>query len=201
MLAREIIDIVDGYNALLARSGLPTLELGIGISYQDSAPLYLLDGEQRIMISDALNESDRLSSCSKRVRKPMQRLESVFNVYAFTTAGENDGTETLEDFNLNYNLNGVRLSEAAFQRLQQEISLEACSLEYPELWGSEAFSLFSGMVPLGNGIFRRVVLRTSRVAQVNPADFSLQRWTERCYYEVCSNRAIYSALEGKGAKA
>ena len=68
VLAREMMEIVGGYNHLLQRSGLPALELGIGISYQNSAPTYLLDGEHRIMISDALNESDRLSSCDKRMR-------------------------------------------------------------------------------------------------------------------------------------
>ena len=72
VLAREIIEIVRGYNQLVERAGLPGIELGVGISYQDSAPMYLMDGEQRIMISDALNESDRLSSCSKRVRKTMK---------------------------------------------------------------------------------------------------------------------------------
>ena len=69
VLAREMIEIVGGYNHLLQRAGLPALELGIGISYQDSAPMYLLDGEHRIMISDALNESDRLSSCERGCAK------------------------------------------------------------------------------------------------------------------------------------
>ncbi|MGH9567106.1 MAG: hypothetical protein ACRD4I_14050, partial [Candidatus Angelobacter sp.] len=49
VLAREIIAIVRGYNELLQRSGLPSLELGIGISCQNAAPLYLMDGDQRIM--------------------------------------------------------------------------------------------------------------------------------------------------------
>src|SRR5262249_38615100 len=83
VLARERIELARGYNQLLTKGGLPPLELGIGISYQNSAPLYLKDGEQRIMISDALNESDRLSSCNKRVRKPLEKLKSPFTVYAF----------------------------------------------------------------------------------------------------------------------
>src|SRR5205085_6481244 len=45
VLAREIIEIVRGYNQLLSRAGLPTLELGLGISFQDSALMYLVDGE------------------------------------------------------------------------------------------------------------------------------------------------------------
>jgi len=201
VLAREIIEIVRGYNQLLERGGLPTLELGVGISYQESAPMYLMDGEQRIMISDALNESDRLSSCSKRVRKTIEGLESPFHVYTFQTAGDAEVEEGSDDFILNYNLNGIRMNEAAFKRLQQEISLEPCRLELPELWGCEGFRLHSGLVPVGGDIFRKIVVRSSRIPQIDPRKFSLAKWTERWYYEVCSNPAIYSALEGKAAKA
>src|SRR2546423_253457 len=87
VLAREMIEIVRGYNQLLERAGLPALELGVGISYQDATPMYLMDGEDRIMISDALNESDRLSSCNKRVRASVEQMGSPFNVYAFQTGG------------------------------------------------------------------------------------------------------------------
>src|SRR2546421_201258 len=147
VLAREIIEIVRGYNQLLQRTGLPGLELGIGISFQDSAPMYLMDGEDRIMISEALNESDRLSSCNKRVRRSMERLNSPFNVYAFQTVSDAHAAEGPEDFIMKYNLNGIRISEAAFQRLQQEISLERCRLSFPQLWGSEEFRLLLGTVP------------------------------------------------------
>ena len=57
VMAREIIEIVRGYNQMLERAGLPPLELGIGISYQESPPTYLVDGGEQVMISDALNES------------------------------------------------------------------------------------------------------------------------------------------------
>jgi hypothetical protein len=200
VLAREIIEIVRGYNHLLERAGLPTLELGTGISFQDSAPLYLMDGEQQIMISEALNESDRLSSCSKRVRKAIERVENPFSVYAFQTVNDADVGESPDDFILKYNLNGIRISEAAFQRLRQEISLEPCQLDLPALWGSEAFRLLSGLVPIGNDIFRKILVRSSRIPQIDPQTFSLQLWTERWYHEVCSNPAIYAMLEGKGAK-
>src|SRR5256886_4581804 len=65
ILAKEMVGIVSAYNEQSQRQGLPPLELGIGISYQYSAPMYLLYASQRIMISKAPNESDRLSSCSK----------------------------------------------------------------------------------------------------------------------------------------
>ncbi|HEV2714998.1 MAG TPA: hypothetical protein VGU64_07000, partial [Terriglobales bacterium] len=200
VLAREIIEIVRGYNQLLQRSGLPTLELGVGISLQDSAPMYLMDGGgQRIMISEALNESDRLSSCGKRVRRSMERLQSPFNVYSFQTAGDVEAGESPDDFIMNYNLNGIRMSEAAFRRLEQEISLEPRQLELPQLWGSEDFRLHVGTVPVDNDIFRKVVVRSSRIPQIDPHTFSLQQWTERWYYEVCSNPAVYAMLERKAA--
>jgi hypothetical protein len=201
VLAREIIEIVRGYNQLLERAGLPGIELGVGISYQDSAPMYLMDGEQRIMISDALNESDRLSSCSKRVRKSMKTMETPFNVYAFQTVSDADVEDGPDDFILKYNLNGIRISESAFQRLKQEISLELSPLDLPKAWDGEEFHLWSGLVPVGNDIFRKIVVRGSRMPQIDPHSFSVQLWTERWYYEVCSNPAIDAKLEGKAATA
>ncbi len=201
VLAREIIEIVRGYNQLVERAGLPTLELGTGISFQDSAPMYLMDGEQQIMISEALNESDRLSSCSKRVRKAIASVESPFNVYAFQTLNDAEAADSPDDFSLKYNVNGIRISQAAFLRLQQEISLEPCQLDLPALWGSETFQLQRGVVPIGNDIFKKILVRSSRIPQIDPQKFSLQHWTEQCYYEVCSNPAIYAMLEGKSAKS
>jgi hypothetical protein len=199
VLAREILEIVRGYNHLLERAGLPTLELGLGISFQDSAPLYLMDGDQRIMISDALNESDRLSSCSKRARKAVEPLKSVFNVYAFQTVSDDDAGENADDFMMAYNLNGIRINEAAFRKLQQEISLQPRHLDVPVLWGTEQFQLYCGLVPVGNDIFRKIVVRESRVPQIDPRTAAFRRWTDRSFYEICANPAIDAMLEDESA--
>jgi hypothetical protein len=199
VLAREMIEIVRGYNQLLERTRLPVLELGIGISFQDSAPMYLMDGEQRIMISDALNESDRLSSCTRRLRKMIESKETPFNLYAFQTVDGMKEGESAEDFVMKYNLGGIRISEAAFRRLQQEISLESFALRLPVPWGEEELRLFKGLVPLANHIFHSIVVRSSRIPQVDPDDLSLKRWTDASYYEVCSNPAIDVAVEAKAA--
>jgi hypothetical protein len=201
VLAREMVEIVRGYNELVTKAGLPPLELGVGIAYQEAAPLYLMDGEKRIMISEALNESDRLSSCNKRARKAMESLGSPFHVYAFQTVSDADAGEAAEDFVMAFNLGGIRLSPAAFQKLCKEISLEPITLQLPELWGSESFQLFRGLVTVDNDIFRKIVLRESRVAQVDPRNFTLQKWTEKSYYEVCSDPAIYEQLENEKAAA
>jgi hypothetical protein len=200
-LAREIVEIVRGYNELVTKAGLPPLELGVGISYQEAAPLYLMDGEKRIMISEALNESDRLSSCNKRARKAMEPLSTPFHVYAFQTVSDADAGEAAEDFVMAFNLGGIRLSPAAFEKLRSEISLESIDLKLPELWGSEDFTLFAGLVAVDNDIFRKIVLRESRVAQVDPRNFTLQKWTEKAYFEVCTDPAIYAELEREKAAA
>ena len=197
VLAREMIEIVRGYNQLLERAGLPALELGIGISYQDAAPMYLLDGDDRIMISDALNESDRLSSCNKRVRKSIEQMGSPFHVYVFQTTGSAEATETPDEFILNYNLGGIRMNEGAFQKLCQEVAVEGFRLNLPQLWGTEGFELHTALVPLGNDIFRKIVVRSSRISRIDLGTFSLQEWTERKYYEVCTNPAVYAPVEGK----
>lgn len=199
VLANEMIEIVHGYNQLIERAGLPTIELGVGISYQDSAPMYLMDGEQRIMISDALNESDRLSSCSKRVRKSMKPMDTTFRVYAFQTVNDTDVQDSPDDFILKYNVSGVRMSEAAFEKLKGEITLQAVQLKLPKALEGEECKLWAGLVPLGNDIFRKIVVRGSRMPQIDPHDFSVLKWTDKWYYEVCSNPAVYAALEGKSA--
>src|SRR5208283_4160526 len=115
VLAREMIEIVRGYNELMQRSGMPELELGVGIALQHSAPLYLMDGEHQIMISEALNESDRLSSCNKRARKVMESQAGPFHVYAFQAA-ELDENGNPEDVIISFNLGGIRMNEAAFRK-------------------------------------------------------------------------------------
>jgi class 3 adenylate cyclase len=201
VLAREIIEIVRGYNELMQRSGMPQLELGVGITLQESAPLYLMDGEHQIMISEALNESDRLSSCNKRTRRVMEPLAGMFHVYAFQTA-ELDADGNSEDVMLSFNLGGIRMNEAAFRKLQQEITLEPLKVRLPAQLASSnkaEYRLFSATVPVDHDIFRKIVVRESRIPRINSADFSVEGWTDRLYYEVCTDPAIYAALERRKA--
>jgi len=188
VLAREMMEIVGGYNHLLQRAGLPALELGIGISYQDSAPMYLLDGEHRIMISDALNESDRLSACDKRMRLTMASMQAPFNIYEFRS-GEKESDP------IRFNVGGVRMSAAAYGRLRQEIELTECAPEFPRLWGTEPAEFYSGLVPVGSDIFRKIVVRISRIPLIEGDDYSLKQWTDLSLYEVCTNPAVYAEIE------
>ena len=201
VLAREIIEIVRGYNELMQRSGMPQLELGLGITLQESAPLYLMDGEHQIMISEALNESDRLSSCNKRARKVMEPQAGPFHVYAFQAA-ELDENGNPEDVTLSFNLSGIRMNEAAFRKLRQEITLEPLRVKLPASLASSdkgEYKLFTATVPVDKDIFRKIVVRESRIPRIDPEDFSVKGWTERLYYEICTDPGIYAALEKRKA--
>ena len=195
VLAKEIVEVVTAYNERSRAAGLPSLELGIGISYQDSAPMYLMDGPRPIMISKAINESDRLSSCNKGIRQLLENRDLMFNVFSFKTIDDADAGGNADEFLLRYNLGGIHISRAAFEKLRTEISLQAFDLKVPMIWKSNTVRVYSGMAPLGQGSFHRIVIREGRIAHIDPRDFVLKQFTDQLYYEVCTHPRIYAAIE------
>ena len=55
----------------------------------------------------------------------------------FQTVKDTDAGESPEDFILKYNLNGIRMSEAAFNVCNRKFLSSPVRLELPKLWGSE----------------------------------------------------------------
>jgi hypothetical protein len=195
VMAKEIIEVVTAYNTRSLTAGLPVLELGIGISYQDSAPMYLMDGPRQIMISRAINESDRLSSCSKGVRRLLEDRNLLFNVFSFKTVEDEHTGGNPDEFLLRYNIGGIHMSAAAFEKLRTEISLQPFDLKVPMIWKTSTVRVYAGMVPLGQGLFHRIVVRQGKIAHVDARDFSLKQLTDKPYYEVCIHPRIYEAIE------
>jgi len=95
----------------------------------------------------------------------------------------------------------VRVVCATNRKLEQEISLipipESIVGKVPNLPVRDKGDrrLLSGTVPVDREIFRKIVVRESRIPLLKVEDFSTQGWTDRCYYEVCTDPAIYAALE------
>ena len=201
ILAKEMVAIVSAYNEQSQKQGLPALELGIGVSYQDSAPMYLMYGTQRIMISKALNESDRLSSCSKGARKFVADKRTPFNVFSLQTVQDKDITGNLDEFLVRYNISGVLISGPAFEKLQQEISLREHRIELPTIWPGEPVRLFSGMVPIASGVFHKIIVREGTIPHVDAESMTVKDWMARKYYEVCVNQELYDLLEKPAAAA
>jgi hypothetical protein len=65
-MAINMLMIINRYNKKSQEYQLPILELGIGICHRADAPTFLFDGDNRIMISPAINLADRLSGCTNR---------------------------------------------------------------------------------------------------------------------------------------
>ncbi|MGA2990083.1 MAG: hypothetical protein ABSD88_06370 [Candidatus Korobacteraceae bacterium] len=192
-LGREITAIVQAFHRQSNSLQLPALELGIGICYQDSAPMYLLDGSSQIMISDALNLADRLSACQRRTRKHLQERNLPFHVFSFQVPEAQLGAR--EEVSLQYNVGGIQLSLSAFQQLRREISLQNFELAFPGIWGEERVTLYRGVVPVTADVFQTIVVREAVAALVDVRDLSFLGWTDRSYYEVCTSEEPIARVE------
>jgi hypothetical protein len=191
-LSKQILTVCNSYNDQAASSQLPPLEIGVGVAFQGSAPTYWTDGESRIMISKALNLSDRLSGCAKLAKRMLTGQKTLFSIFQFLTAMEGASAEELDEFLVRYNMNGIELNEEGFAKLGEEISLESlrAPLEYP--WSKEEVSLYYGEVPMGESV--EVLLLRKGVARELLPDGKIGKASDHNYYEVCTNPALYELV-------
>jgi hypothetical protein len=192
VLARQILAVCNSYNESASDSQFPALELGLGVAFQGSAPTYWTDGDSKIMISKALNLSDRLSGCAKLAKRKLARQKSHFSVFQFLNTLEGASAEELDEFLVRYNMNGIELNEEGFQKLAEEISLESIETKLDMPWGKQNVTLYYGEVPLGESV-ELLVLRKAFARQLLP-DGKIGGPTEHSYYEVCTNPALYELV-------
>jgi hypothetical protein len=191
-LAVNMLHIVRQYNVQNQKHDLPILELGIGISYKQSAPAFLFDGDSRIMISQAINLADRLSGCDKKLRKHLKNQDRMFNLFVFQNVRDEDIAATADDLSLRYNVNGIELDLEGFSKLSREINLKG--IVYPTE-NKEAVMLYTGTVPTLSGKYQRLVIREATIIEVEPETMHVIGPTSRKYYEVCTNPAIYEFID------
>ena len=189
-MAINMLMIINRYNKKSQAYQLPILELGIGICHRSDAPTFLFDGDNRIMISPAINLADRLSGCHKSVRRIIRKNVSPFNLFVFQGATDEEMEKTADDLMLRYNINGIELNEAGFRKLSQEIDLKEFYGDIPDLQ-LEKVRLFTGKFPTKSGRYQRLVLREAEVPAVNSEDLSQFYFTHRKYYEVCTSPTLY----------
>lgn len=193
-MAINVLMIINRYNKKSHEYQLPVLELGVGICHRSDAPTFLFDGDNRIMISPAINLADRLSGCNKSVRRIIRKDVSPFNLFVFQDASEKEVEKTADDFFLRYNVNGIELNEAGFRKLAQEIDLKPFYGDIPDLQ-LEKIRLYTGKFPTKSGRYQRLVLREADVPAVNPTNLNQVQFTNRKYYEVCTSSALYKATK------
>jgi class 3 adenylate cyclase len=192
ILARQILAVCNSYNDSAAKSDLPALELGLGVAFQRSAPAYWTDGESRIMISKALNLSDRLSGCTKLARRMLAEQRSSFSIFHFLQAMQGASAEELDEFLVRYNRNGIELNEEGFQKLSEEISLETVETKLDVPWGKDTVTLLYGEVPMGENV-ELLVLRKG-VARELLSNGKIGGGSEHSYYEVCTAPALFNLV-------
>ena len=192
ILSRQILIVCNSYNDRASDSDLPALELGIGVAFQGSAPTYWADGDSRIMISKALNLSDRLSGCAKLAKRMLGAQKTLFSVFQFLNAMEGASAEELDEFLVRFNMNGIELNEEGFQKLSEEISLDSIETKLEMPWGKESVTLYFGEVPLGDSV-ELLVLRKGLARQLLP-DGKIGMPSSHPYYEVCTSPALYDLV-------
>jgi hypothetical protein len=192
ILSRQILAVCNSYNDRAATSDLPALELGVGVAFQGSAPTYWTDGDSKIMISKALNLSDRLSGCAKLAKRMLSGQKTHFCVYQFLTALEGASAEELDEFLVRFNMNGIELNEEGFQKLSEEISLDSVETKLEMPWGKEKVTLHYGEVPMGESV-ELLVLRKSLARELLP-DSKIGAASSHYYYEVCTSPKLYDLV-------
>jgi class 3 adenylate cyclase len=191
-LSRQILAMCNSYNDRAAANDLPALEIGIGVAFQGSAPTYWTDGDSRIMISKALNLSDRLSGCTKIAKRLLAGQKTHFSLFQFLNAVEGASAEELDEFLVRFNMNGIELNDEGFQKLSEEISLDSIETKLEMPWGKENVTLYYGEVPMGESV-ELLVLRKGVARELMP-DGKIGVASSHVYYEVCTSPALYDLV-------
>jgi hypothetical protein len=194
-LSMNILSIVKRYNLQCRKNHFPILELGIGISYQKGPPAFLFDGNNKIMISPAINQADRLSGCTKSLKKRFGNVKKPFNIYVFQAGKGNQFVTGQEEVYLRYNVNGIELSPAAFMKLTEEIELKAIEAVFPEII-NEKIKIYLGKFQTVSGKFKKLLIREAQIPESIPEneDWNIQN-TSKKYFEVVTSPTLYHCFE------
>jgi len=191
-LAIRILQIVCSYNENNKEHNLPVLELGIGICYSQGPPAFLFDGDSRIMISQAINQADRMSSCDKLLHKIFKSQNDVFNLFVFENESEEIIETASDDFTYRYNVNGIELNEDGFNKITKEINLQIFTFPSEN---DENIKLYIGKVPLANGNYQRIAIREAIIHKLQPDSLGVTGKISKKYYEVCTHHKIYDFID------
>jgi class 3 adenylate cyclase len=197
-LARKILSVMEAQNNQNRAYELPKLELGLGIAFCADAPAYLYDERRKITISPAINQADRLSSCSSELRQDTSwRRSRRHRVEVIRKdRGETGGSGGL----LRYNVNGIELDFPAFNKLKSEMVLHKVRLHSRS---GEAHHYHVGRFMDRLGSSHWLVVREAR----------LKRWIEgklvtpdeesETFYEVVTDTELIGRVKEKlsGKKA
>ncbi len=183
-MAKEMLDIVNSKNSHSAKTGLPSLEIGIGICYSADKPLFLFDERRPIMISSAIGDADRMSSCSWKLRETFDSGD--FNVEVLEIdEGDRDKGEKGQDV-IRYNVNGILLDVSAFEKLKEEVKFSRIKIKSSD----RNETMFVGKFPDVAGKERHLVIREGHVGLWKNETAMTNDQSEARFYELLPNSKL-----------
>ena len=195
-LARKILQVVNLQNVQNHQLGLPELELGLGISFSRREPNFLYDEGRPIMISSAINQADRLSSCSGLLlRSGFLPANPAFRVAVVRDAVGGERAGPGRDL-LPYNVNGVKLDETAFLKLQEELLMSQLRLSDPS---AQENLFFIGSYTDDDALVHWVLLRHAPVRDWNGDTVGPVEPDRRHYFELIVDEDLAGQARQLGA--
>jgi hypothetical protein len=191
-LACEILSVMEMQNRQNLNHGLPKLELGLGIAFNDEAPAYLYDDRRKIMISPAINQADRLSSCAAELRRNTTwRRSNRHRVEVLNTTSNGENRQRL----LRYNVNGIQLDPPAFVRLQKELAMHKVRLQSRS--GCSHY-YHAGRFIDRHGTSRWLIIREAPLRLLGD-DYSVTEveGNPDCFYEVINDTKLMERVKSK----
>jgi hypothetical protein len=191
-LACEILSVMEMQNRQLQNHELPKLELGLGISFNDDAPAYLYDDRRKIMISPAINQADRLSSCAAELRRNTAwRRSNRHRVEVMNTPPNGQHRQRL----LRYNVNGINLDPPAFSRLQKELAMHRVRLQSRS---GSSHHYHAGRFIDRQGTSHWLIVREAPLKMLS-ADYSVKavEGASDYFYEVIVDRQLMERVKAK----
>ncbi len=191
-LAQKILEVVDAQNIKNRQYRLPPLELGLGIAFSAEPPAFLYDDEKRIMISSAINRADQLSSCSAVLRRSFSRRRGV---EVMTSADPGLFEKEHPDRLLRFNVDGIELDQAAFERLKAELTLKALTPDAS--LACEALTLYAGRYSDNKGVKHWLIIRKAAVHFWADSSMGPEERKGRCFYEVLTDPEVLAWVKGR----
>ena len=191
-LAQKILEVVDVQNTRNRQYGLPALELGLGIAFSAEPPTFLYDDEKQIMISSAINRADQLSSCSAALRRSFSRQRGV---EVMTSADPGLFEKEYPDRLLRFNVDGIELDKAAFDRLKTELALK-CLTPDASL-ACDALTLYVGRYSDNRGVKHWLIIRKGAVHFWADSCTGPEEQKGRCFYEVLTSHEVLTWVKSK----
>jgi len=148
----------------------------------------LFDEEKPIMISPAIGNADRLSSCAWPLREIFK--DGGFNVEVLAIGDQEEEQGSKGQKFMRYNVNGILLDDPAFEKLRSEITLQRVNGESER----QSQTMYVGRFPDIKGKERELVIRQGQAGLWRHGQAVQGETAGTVFYEVLPNSKLASRV-------